>query len=120
MPPLQIAGIPSGTETLALTLEDPDAPGGTFVHLVMWNIPPAGEIPEGSVPEGAAFGANSAGRSAYSPPCPPGGTHRYVFTLYALDGAPGLPSGSVIGALREAMRGHVLAQASLTGRCSRG
>ncbi|MDD5317768.1 MAG: YbhB/YbcL family Raf kinase inhibitor-like protein [Candidatus ainarchaeum sp.] len=119
-PPLSIRGIPPGAKSLALVVEDPDAPIGTFIHLVLWNIPVSSAIPENSMPEGAVAGVNSAGESGYFPPCPPSGTHRYAFRLFALDSKLELPPGAAWGELAPAMTGHVLAQASLTATCSKG
>jgi Raf kinase inhibitor-like YbhB/YbcL family protein len=117
-PPLNIAGVPAAARSLALTLEDPDAPGGTFVHWTMWNIDPAtATIPENSTPAGAVQGTNSFGRQRYGGPCPPAGqTHHYVFTLYALDTLLPLATGAEPAQLRTALQGHVLAQAQLVGR----
>jgi Raf kinase inhibitor-like YbhB/YbcL family protein len=118
-PPLSFAGAPSGTTEIALLVEDPDAPGGTFVHWVAWGIDPA----KPSLPEGAAMtgsGTNGFGRVGYGGPCPPRGpAHRYVFTAYALSQAPDLRSGGSADDLRHAIRGSVLAEASLTGRYDR-
>lgn len=105
---------PEGTASLALTLTDPDARG--FVHWVVWNIPAAATgFTEGAVPEGAIQGRNSFRRDGWGGPCPPSGSHHYVFTLYALDTTIDLPAGSSLIALQETMSGHVLAQAKLTG-----
>src|SRR6266568_2267554 len=86
MPPLAIGGVPQKAKSLALIMDDPDAPVGTWVHWVAWNIAPqTTEIIEHSVPAGAVQGRNSWGRNSYGGPCPPSGTHRYFFKLYALD-----------------------------------
>jgi Raf kinase inhibitor-like YbhB/YbcL family protein len=87
-PALDIAEVPEGAESLVLILDDPDAPRGTFVHWVVFNIDPTTEaIPEGDAPADAVEAANSAGKRGYVPPCPPSGTHRYFFKLFALDTA---------------------------------
>ena len=115
-PTLSIAGIPEKTRSLALIVDDPDAPAGTWVHWVVWNIG-AGtkEIPEGSVPQEAIQGKNDFGKQGYGGPCPPSGTHRYNFKLYALDASIALKSGATKAQIEEAMKGHVLAKAELIG-----
>lgn len=116
-PPVQIADVPAGTRSLALILDDPDAPGGTWVHWVMWNISPAtGGIEENSVPTGAVQGKNSWGNSGYGGPCPPSGVHRYFFKIYALNTALSLPSSDGKKDLEKAMKGHILAEGQLMGR----
>jgi len=118
-PPLQIADIPSEAKSLALVLDDPDAPSGLFTHWAVWNIPPqTGSVREGSAPKGAQ-GANDFGKSGYGGPCPPSGTHRYYFKVFALDRELDLPSGAKRGQLDAAMKGHVVAQGDLIGRYSR-
>jgi Raf kinase inhibitor-like YbhB/YbcL family protein len=119
-PPLDIAGVPDRTRSLALIMDDPDAPRGTWVHWVVWNIPPDTKaIPEGTEPKGVA-GKNSFGKTGYGGPCPPKGpAHRYYFKLYALDAALDLPAGSTKDRLEQAMKGHVIARASLMGTYSR-
>lgn len=85
-PPLTIDGIPEGAASLALTVIDIDGPGGAFVHWTVWNIDPATTaVPENTVPQGGGEGATSRDEPGYFGPCPPSGTHRYVFTLYVLD-----------------------------------
>ncbi len=121
-PQLDWSGVPAGTRSLALVVSDPDAPGGTFIHWVLYNLPPqTAGLPE-SVPAserlsgGAAQGRNDFGRIGYGGPCPPPGKpHRYIFTLYALDIDPDLPAGLNAARLNQLMRGHILEQASLTG-----
>ncbi len=120
-PPLVIRNVPEGTRSLALVMDDPDAPMGTWVHWVAWNLPEdTSEIPEGRLPEGAVEGVNSWGRRGYGGPAPPSGTHRYFFRVYALDTVLELPPTTNKAGLLEAMKGHVLAQAVLMGRYSRG
>lgn len=121
-PQLDWSGVPSGARSLALVVSDPDAPGGTFIHWVLYNLPPqTSGLPEGvpateRLSSGAAQGRNDFGRIGYGGPCPPPGKpHRYIFTLYALDLAPDLPAGLNAARLNSLMRGHILAQASLTG-----
>ena len=118
-PPLQIADIPSEAKSLALVVDDPDAPSGLFTHWAVWNIPPqTGSVREGSAPKGAQ-GANDFGKSGYGGPCPPSGTHRYYFKVFALDRELDLPFGAKRGQLDAAMKGHVVAQGDLIGRYSR-
>ncbi len=96
-PPLVLPVVPAGTESVALLLQDPDAPGGTFLHWSVYGLQPdAGEFKAGSVPSGALEGANDAGGEGYAPPCPPEGDdpHRYVFTVHALSSAPNLEAGA--------------------------
>lgn len=120
-PPLLWRDLPAGTKSLALIVDDPDAPDPaapkmTWVHWVLYNIPPdANSLKEGVVPAGAKQGTNDSHRSGYSGPCPPAGRHRYFFKLYALDIVlPDLhnPTKAV---LLEAMQGHVLGSAQLIG-----
>jgi hypothetical protein len=115
-PPLAIADVPGKTRSLALIVDDPDAPAGTWVHWVVWNIAPGiREIPENSVPQGASQGTSDFGKQKYGGPCPPSGTHRYCFKLYALDVPLDLKPGATKGQVEEAMKGHVLAQSELVG-----
>lgn len=119
-PPLKLEDIPAGTQSLVLIVDDPDAPVGTFVHWTIWNIAPATtEIPQGSVPGEAQQGMTDFGKVGYGGPCPPSGTHRYFFKLYALDTILQLPSSSKKGEIEAAMGGHILAQAELIGLYSR-
>ena len=118
-PPLQIAGVPSEAKTLVLIADDPDAPGGLFTHWLVWNIPPqTNSIAEGSAPKGVQ-GTNDFGKSGYGAPCPPSGTHRYYFKVFALDRELALPSGAKRSQLDGAMKGHVIAQGELIGRYAR-
>jgi len=124
-PPLEWGAAPDGTASYALVCEDPDAPVGNWVHWVAYNIP-AGttSLPEGAgnaepAEHGMTGGTNSWGRTGYGGPCPPSGTHRYFFRLYALDTFLELDPGADAEALREAMEGHVLAETELMGRYSR-
>ena len=114
-PPLEFAGVPDGTKTIALIFDDPDAPGGTYDHWIMWNIPPVSRIEEDSVPPGARQGKNSEETNKYLSPCPPSGTHRYIYRAYALDIELNLSEKSGKPDLEKAMKGHVLASATLTG-----
>jgi Raf kinase inhibitor-like YbhB/YbcL family protein len=115
-PPLVIEGAPPGAKSLALIVDDPDAPRGTWVHWVVWGMDPkTKEIKEESVPAGAKQGMNDFRKRNYGGPCPPSGTHRYFFKLYALDIAPELGPDTTKAALEKAMTGHILAQAELIG-----
>jgi Raf kinase inhibitor-like YbhB/YbcL family protein len=118
-PPLQIAKVPSGAKSLVLIVDDPDAPSGLFTHWAVWNVSPQiNAIAEGSAPKGVR-GTNDFGKSGYGGPCPPSGTHRYYFKIFALDRELDLPFGAKRGQLDEAMKGHVVAQGELMGRYSR-
>jgi len=113
-PTLKIEGVPAGTRTLALIVDDPDAPGKIWVHWVVFNIPPAtAEIKSGVNP--GTQGRNDFGTVKYGGPCPPSGTHRYMFKLYALDTYLNLSEGIRKRRLEEAMEGHILQQTVLTG-----
>ena len=115
-PQLEIAGPPPGTACFALIVDDPDAPMGTWVHWVAWNIPASTTaIPEGRLPAGSMEGRNSWGRTGYGGPSPPSGTHRYHFKLYAVDRPLELPRTADKQTLIDVMEGHVLARAQLTG-----
>jgi Raf kinase inhibitor-like YbhB/YbcL family protein len=115
-PPLVIENVPPGTKSLVLIVDDPDAPMGTWVHWVLWNIAPlTKEIKENDTPGGAAAGRNDFNKQSYGGPCPPSGTHRYFFKLYALDIAIDLPSGATKADVEKAMNGHVISQAQIIG-----
>jgi Raf kinase inhibitor-like YbhB/YbcL family protein len=124
-PPLQWSAPPTGTKSLALILDDPDAPGGTFVHWVLYDLPPtARSLPEGvptvgDLPDGSKQGRNGSGTIGYTGPCPPYGTHHYHFKLYALDTVPYLPSGAGKSQLEQATDKHVLAYGELVGTYSK-
>jgi Raf kinase inhibitor-like YbhB/YbcL family protein len=112
---------PEGTQSFALIMDDPDAPGGAWVHWVLFNIPASSRglseaIPsEETLSDGSMHGENSSGNLGYNGPCPPSGTHRYFFKLYALDERLGLSAGADKGELLKAMEGHILAEAELMG-----
>ena len=113
-PPLMIENVPREAKSLALILDDQDAPRGTFVHWIVWNISPGTkDIKENSVPEDAVEGLNDFKKRTYGGPCPPSRAHRYVFKLYALDTLLRLDPRSTKGDLQKAIKGHVLAQAQL-------
>ncbi len=113
-PPLHIEKIPEAAKSLALIVEDPDAPNGVFDHWVVWNIDVVSDIAEGSNP--GISGDNSAGKSGYHPACPPSGSHRYYFNVFALDTLLDLPVGSNKKDLKTVMNGHVIAKGSIMGR----
>lgn len=124
-PPLEWSGVPDGTRSLALICDDPDAPMGTWVHWVLYGID-AGtrELPEDvpakkALDSGARHGVNDFRRFGYGGPCPPGGTHRYYFKLYALDTELDLEPGLVKAELMKAMEGHILAEGVLMVRYKR-
>jgi Raf kinase inhibitor-like YbhB/YbcL family protein len=116
---------PAGTQSFALIMDDPDAPVGTWVHWVLFNIPASARgLPEAfpadaSLPDGSLSGKNSWGRTGYGGPCPPSGTHRYFFKLYALDETLAINPGADKGELEKAMVGHILASAELMGTFSK-
>ncbi|HKJ87860.1 MAG TPA: YbhB/YbcL family Raf kinase inhibitor-like protein [Gammaproteobacteria bacterium] len=118
-PPLKWSGSPRGTRSLALIVDDPDAPGQVWVHWVAYNLPPEagglGEGASGSLPGSAREGRNSWGTFGYGGPCPPSGTHRYRFKLYALDTRLDLRTPDKSGLL-EAIKGHILDRVELTAR----
>lgn len=124
-PALEWSGEPEGTETFALIMDDPDAPVGTFVHWVAYDIPasasglPRSAPAETVLPTGGTHGANSWDRLGYGGPCPPDGTHRYFFKLYALDASLGLDPGATKKAVLDAMDGHVLEESRLMGKYTR-
>ena len=116
-PPLTISNVPVGTASIALIMHDPDAPNGDYIHWLVWNIPPEiDEFLEGEAPDSAIEGTNSFGNIHYDGPCPPSGTHRYVFELYALDAMLDLDEGAPEEDLQTEITEHALGQTSLTGR----
>jgi Raf kinase inhibitor-like YbhB/YbcL family protein len=117
-PPLHIEDIPDDAATLALIVDDPDAPAGTWDHWILFNIPATTtDIAEDSAP--GTQGVNDYKKSYYRGPCPPSGSHRYFFKLYALDTELDLKAGASNRALEKAMKNHVLAEAELMGRYTR-
>lgn len=116
---------PTGTQSLALIVDDPDAPGYIFVHWVVYDIPaevrhlPEAVPPQATLLNGGVQGKNDFGNLGYGGPCPPSGVHRYFFKLYALDRALGLESGATKAQLEAAMSGHILAMAELIGQYAR-
>ena len=119
-PDLSFKDVPIEAKSLALIVDDPDAPSGTWDHWVIWNIAPdTKEILENSTPTGAVVGQNSWPTQKYGAPCPPNGTHRYFFKLFALDIMLNIPQTSGSSELTNAMQSHILAQAELVGKYSR-
>lgn len=116
-PPLEISGVPAAAESLALVLRDPDAPGGIFIHWILFGIPPKTEkIDTGEIPAGARQGKTTDGKIGYVGPCPPSGTHRYIFTLYALDTKMYLNDGAPIERFNAAISGHIMETAELMAK----
>jgi Raf kinase inhibitor-like YbhB/YbcL family protein len=119
IPPLRFEDVPENAAALALVMDDPDAPRGTWDHWILWNIPPqTAEVREG-VPPQAVNGRNSWGRTGWGGPCPPDREHRYFFCLFALDQKLDLPPGSTKAELKAAMKGHIVDEAQLVGRYDR-
>jgi Raf kinase inhibitor-like YbhB/YbcL family protein len=119
-PPLSWSGTPEGTRSLALVVDDPDAPGGTFTHWLGWGLDP-GAIGLGEGEAAPVEGRNDFGTSGYRGPCPPPGhgRHRYSFRLHALDSGPDLPTGAGKREVERALEGHTLAAAELIGTYQR-
>lgn len=125
-PPLTWTNVPVDVKSFALIADDPDAPGGTWVHWVIYNLPPTATAlaenvpPLPQLPDGARQGFNDFGQTGYSGPCPPSGKpHRYVFKIYALDRTLDLSAGATKRQLLRAMDGHILAAGQLTGTYQR-
>lgn len=124
-PPLKWDSVPQGTKSIALISDDPDAPMGTWVHWVLYNLPPdkrelAENFPDDeTLPDGTRQGVTDFGKTSYGGPCPPSGTHRYYFKIYALDTV--IQSTSVLNKkiLLKEMQGHILAEGQLMGRYKR-
>jgi len=124
-PALSWSGGPGGTKSYAVVADDPDAPAGTWVHWVVYDIPPdVTQLAEGqgrgkNLDCGAVAGVNDFRRHGYGGPCPPGGTHRYFFRVYAVDTLLGRSPGMSKKELLDLLEGHVLAEGALMGRYSR-
>lgn len=120
-PPLVFSEVPEEAQSLALVVEDPDAPTKVFTHWLVYDMPPSTRhISAEEVPLTATDGVNDFGTLGYRGPCPPSGTHRYIFQLCALDSRLALPEGTVKEDVLAKMQGHVLARAELVGTFSRG
>ena|SRR2546421_9083449 len=119
-PPLTVSQVPNEAQSLALVLEDPDAPKKGFTHWLLFDIPPSTrEISEQEKPLSGTDGVNDFGVLGYRGPCPPSGTHHYVFTLFALDTKLALAEGALKGEVLTKMQGHILDTAQLVGTYSR-
>lgn len=119
-PPLRIENVPPGAKSIALIFDDIDAPRGTYVHWILWNIDPGTrEIRENSIPEGAIQGMNDFKKQNYGGPCPPTRPHRYVFKVYILDNVLSLNPASIKPDLEKAMEGHILGQTQWKGTYKR-
>ncbi len=119
-PELEISDVRENTKSLALVMDDPDAPAGKWDHWIIFNIPQdTKKIEKGTEPEGIP-GKNSWGKTGYGGPCPPSGTHRYFFKLFALDTELDLPEGSTKQELEEAMQNHLIEETQLIGKYQRG
>ena len=123
--PLEWSGVPNGAKSLALICDDPDAPAKTWVHWVVYDLPATTtNLPEGlplteRLATGGKQGKNDFGKIGYGGPCPPSGTHRYFFKLYAIDGETSLEPGATKEQVLKAIQGHILAQGELIGRYKR-
>jgi Raf kinase inhibitor-like YbhB/YbcL family protein len=121
-PPLKIENVPEGTKALALICDDPDAPVGTWVHWVLFDLPPDTQELKEAIPaektlkNGAIHGTNDFKKFGYGGPCPPSGVHRYFFKFYALDTKLGIKVGATKKEVLAAMKGHILAEGQLMGR----
>ncbi len=119
-PPLRFNDIPPVTKSLCLIMDDPDAPNGTWVHWTIFDMDASIQnIDQNSKPSSGVEGMTSFGKPGYGGPCPPSGTHRYFFKLFALDIKLGLPAGADIKQIEDKMQGHILQQVELVGLCSR-
>ena len=124
-PPLTWSEPPADTKSLALICDDPDAPGKTWVHWVIYNLPPSSRFLPEAVPAGSKIaagglqGINDFKKLSYGGPCPPGGTHRYFFKVYALEKMLDLEPGATKAELEAAMKGHILDRGELMGYYSR-
>ena len=120
-PPLEWTGVPKSAKTIAIITDDPDAPSGTWVHWVLFNLPAEGlglieNTPQAeTLTGGGVQGKNDFGKIGYGGPCPPSGTHRYFFKFYALDSELPLQAGATKAEIEQAMQGHIVAEAQLMG-----
>jgi hypothetical protein len=115
-PPLAWSGVPPGAKSLVLIVDDPDAPAGTWVHWVVYDIPPlTTDLAEGATVADAKIGRNDWGKAAYGGPCPPSGRHRYFFKVYALDTLLASARPLTKAEVEKAMAGHIIAQGELVG-----
>jgi Raf kinase inhibitor-like YbhB/YbcL family protein len=120
-PPLAWAGVPTGTREVALVVDDPDAPNGTYTHWILFGLAPSTtSLEEGVVPAGAKQAKNSSGDAAYAGPCPPSGTHHYRFTVYAFDEPLSLAGGADTDTALSSIGDNAVAQGRLTGTFAAG
>ncbi|HSX24604.1 MAG TPA: YbhB/YbcL family Raf kinase inhibitor-like protein [Candidatus Andersenbacteria bacterium] len=120
MPNLTIAGVPKGAKSLAIIMNDPDSPSGTWTHWTIWNIPPnTTELLEGKLPQGAVEGKTSFGKTGYGGPCPGKGEHRYFFTLYALDTMLTISADADVDVVTHARDGHIMEKTDVMGTYER-
>ena len=120
-PSLTFSQVPEEAQSLALVVEDPDAPTKVFTHWLLYDLPPSTQgIPEREMPSSGTIGVNDFGTRGYKGPCPPSGMHHYVFKLFALDTRLGLPEGTNKEDVLAKMKGHVIATAELAGTYRRG
>lgn len=119
-PPLSFVGTPADAQTLALIVDDPDAPAGDWTHWLVWNVDPSTkQLNENALISEAMQGTNDFGKLGWGGPCPPSGSHRYFFRLYALDTRLDLPDSAKKADLLQAMEGHILETAELMGKYKR-
>jgi Raf kinase inhibitor-like YbhB/YbcL family protein len=118
MPPIAWSGDLQGAVAIAVIVDDPDAPGATFVHLIVVDLPASATSLTDRLPSGAAYALNSAGRRGWTPPCPPSGTHHYQFTVYGLSARTGLGAGASADAAQSAITTHAVVQGRLIGLVS--
>ena len=115
-PPLMMSDVPTGAKSLVLIVDDPDAPAGTWVHWTVWNInPEIKEIQEKSVPQNVVEGITDFGKPGYGGPCPPSGTHRYFFKIYALGSTLDIDTSIKASDIKSKIKGNILAKAQLVG-----
>jgi len=115
-PPLTVSDVPEGAKSMVLIVDDPDAPAGTWVHWTVWNIKPGiSGIPENSCPADSVEGLTDSGSSGYGGPCPPTGTHRYFFKLYALNSKLDIDSSARAADIEREIRGKIIEKAELVG-----
>lgn len=115
-PPLRFEGVPESAKSLALIVDDPDAPSGTWTHWMVWNMNPhTRELPEQAAPREAIIGKNDFYHNSYGGPCPPSGTHRYFFRLYALDAVLETAGHASRAEVDKAIQPHIIQQAQLMG-----
>lgn len=124
-PPLTWTNVPAGTKSFVLIVSDPDAPSGQWAHWLLWDLPagttslPQGVPKTGALPDGSRQGKNDFGNPGWGGPCPPGGRHRYVFRLFAMDRLIGLPPDATRDTLEKSIQGHIVGQTEVTGRYQR-